>query len=182
MNKLLLVFFFVLSSSVIMAQTDSTTLLAHIDEVTKSWDKLSEDLSTYEGLKMYCKNKTFQNDVLSSLNSIHHYDTVVYNILVKKNRFKKDKEIEQTLKEIKKFEVNYHPSKLRKFLHEECVYRYDIEKEKKDSKNDLGSESYDGQITLLEAELYKYVKHITKLVDHLRKHAHHLHLEKYEDG
>lgn len=165
----------------VIGQNDSSNLLAHIDEVTKKWDEMSEEMSTYEGLQNYCKNKAFKDEVLSTLNSIHHYDTVIYNVLVKKNRYGKSKDVEHALKDIKKFESKYHPSKLIAFLHEECSFRKDIENDKKESKTSFGADSYDGQITILEAELYKYVKHITKLADHIRKHSHHLHLEKYAD-
>jgi len=163
------------------AQTDTTSLLAHVDKVTQNWDKISEELEDYQGLKQYCLSKEFNQEVIVTLNSIHHYDTVIYRTLFKKNRNKKNKEIEHALHDIKKFEKKYTPQNLLSFLKEECSYRWKIEKEKKDTKSDFGAESYDGQITLLEAELYKYVKHITKLVHHIQKHSHHLHLEKYAD-
>jgi len=163
------------------AQSDTSSLLAHIDEVTKNWDDMSEELSTYDGLRMYCRNKSYKEKVLSTLNSIHHYDTVIYNVLVKKQRYKKDKEIDQFLKEIKKFETKFHPTKLISFLHEECSFRKDIEHDKEESKTSFGADSYDGQINILETELYKFVRQITKIVDSIRKHSHHLHLEKYAD-
>lgn len=181
MNKFLSVFILVFAPFLAMSQTDSSSLLAHIDDVTKKWDEMSEDMSTYKGLQLYCRSKSFKDEVLLTLNGIHHYDTVIYNVLVKKHRFDKNKDIEHALKDIKKFESKYHPTKLISFLHEECSFRKDIEKDKKESKTSFGADSYDGQITILEAELYKYVKHITKLVDHIRKHSHHLHLEKYAD-
>ena len=181
MNKILSVFILALMPFLAISQTDSSNLLAHIDEVTKKWDLMSEDMSTYKGLHMYCRNRSFKEEVLSTLNGIHHYDTVIYNVLVKKSRYGKNKDIDHSLKDIKNFENKYHPSKLFSFFHEECTFRKEIEKDKKESKSSFGSDSYDGQITILEAELYKYVKHITKLADHIRKHSHHLHLEKYAD-
>ena len=60
------------------------------------------------------------------------------------------------------------------FLHEECVAQKDIEKNSKELKNDIGSESYDSQVYMLEIELGKFVKHITKRVDKIREHVHHL--------
>ncbi|MEL7148324.1 MAG: hypothetical protein AAFO69_18265, partial [Bacteroidota bacterium] len=163
------------------AQSDSSSLLAHIDEVTDKWNEISEDMSTYRGLQEYCRNPSYKSAVLETLNGIHHYDTVIYNVLVKKNRFSKSKEIQHALKDIKKFETKYSPRNLIEFLHEECRFRRDIEKNKDESKTSFGAESYDGQITILETELQKYVKHVTKLVAHINKHSHHLHLEKYSD-
>ena len=181
MNRILFVLTACLLSFGSFAQTDSTSLLAHIDEVTTKWNEISTDMSKYRGLQEYCRNRNYKAVVLETLNNIHHYDTVIYNVLVKKKRFSDNKEIEHALKDIKKFETKYHPKKLVSFLHEECKFRRDIEKDKKESKSSFGSDSYDGQITILETELGKYVKHVTKLVAHINKHSHHLHLEKYSD-
>ena len=40
----------------------------------------------------------------------------------------------------------------------------------------FGGDSYDGQKYVLEVELGNYVHHITKIVDHIDKHIHHLNL------
>lgn len=163
------------------AQTDSSSLLARVDEVTNQWNEISEDMSYYRGLREYCSNRSYKATVLETLNGIHHYDTVIYNVLAKKHRFSKNKEIEHALKAIKKFETKYHPKKFVEFLHEECRFRHDIEKNKEESKASFGAESYDGQINLLETELQHYTKHITKLLGNINKYSHHLHLERIAD-
>ncbi len=181
MNRAIGIFLIMILPICGFSQTDSTSLLAHIDKVTNDWDNLSKELQNYNGLKKYCVNKSFNKRVVETLNNFHHYDTVIYNTLVKKQRYKKSKEIEHALNDIKKFEKNYSPKSLMSFLKEECSYRREIEKGKKDSKSNFGESSYDGQINLLEAELFKYIKHITKLADRIQKHSHQLHLEKYSD-
>ena len=62
----------------------------------------------------------------------------------------------------------------------ECRERRDVEKEKRDLEANLGQDSYAGQQQLVESTLYRYVHHVTYLVDHIRKHIHHLHLEDSE--
>ncbi|MEL6559714.1 MAG: hypothetical protein AAFQ94_16100 [Bacteroidota bacterium] len=181
MNRILLVTLIVAMPYLAISQNDSSNLLVHIDEVTKKWDELSVDMSTYSGLQKYCKNRVYKEEVIETLNDIHHYDTVIYNVLVKKQRYGKSKDVEHALKDIKKFEAKYHPKKLVSFLHEECSFRRDIEKNKDESKTSFGAESYDGQINILETELSKFVNNIRKLADQIRKHSHHLHLEKYAD-
>ena len=181
MAKRLFLIILCISPFIGFAQKDSSSLLAHIDEVTNKWNDVSDEMSTYRGLQQYCSNRAYKDNILETLNGIHHYDTVIYNVLVKKNRFSKSKDIDHALRDIKKFETKYHPSKFINFLHEECKFRRDIEKNKDESKTSFGSESYDGQIVILETELQKYVKHVTKLVAHINKHSHHLHLEKFAD-
>ncbi|MFY0605242.1 MAG: hypothetical protein JXR10_00915 [Cyclobacteriaceae bacterium] len=156
---------------------ESTSLGATIDELTYKWDTEAENLNSYNGLTEFCVDKEYRTELIGLLNDIHHYDSVLYDRLVKAQRFKKDKEIEKTLKDISKFEDKYSMKKLIHFLHEECNARKDIEKNADESRNDFGANSYSGQIYIVETELNKYIKHITKRVDHLRKHVHHLHIK-----
>ncbi len=55
------------------------------------------------------------------------------------------------------------------FLHEECNARAEIERNAKKTGEDKDGEAY-----ILETELQKYVKHITKRIDGIREHVHHL--------
>ncbi len=160
-----------------MAQ--QSNLVAGLDQATEKWLTISEEIKTYEGLKKYCLNQEFNDNVLNTLNTLHHFDTVIYNVLVKKYRVNKDHEIKKTLDEIKEFESEYNPSKFAHFLNEECGARRHIEHDKKETIHDIGAESYDGQIELLETELYRYVKGITKVAERIKNHSHHLHLERY---
>ncbi|MEQ9303245.1 MAG: hypothetical protein RJQ14_04960 [Marinoscillum sp.] len=148
-----------------------------IDELTYKWDTEAKNLNSYEGLSKFCDDTEYRLEVIGVLHEIHHYDSILYNRLVTASRFNKDKEIEKTLDEITKFEKKYSMKQFIHFLHEECISRNAIEKESKESRNDIGANSYDGQIYIIETELNKYIKHITKRVDHLRKHVHHLHIK-----
>lgn len=158
-------------------ENDSPTLGTAIDDLTFSWDLEADNLNSYDGLSKFCVDVDYRLEVIELLNEIHHYDSVLYDRLVKASRFNHDKEIEKTLKEIAKFEDKYSMKSFIHFLHEECNYRNDIEKNAKEAKNDIGENSYDGQIYIVETELNKYIKHVTKRVDHIREHVHHLHIK-----
>lgn len=153
------------------------TLGQKIDELTYQWDLKSKELNSYEGLSEFCQDQAYRDDFVIMLNDIHHYDSVLYQRLLKAARISDSKEISKAIKDIEKFEDGYSMKKFIHFLHDECIDRNDIEKHAKELKSEIGSESYSGQIYILENELNKYVKHITTRVDHIRKHAHHLHVK-----
>ena len=56
----------------------------------------------------------------------------------------------------------------------ECKAMREIESHSEETANDVGINSYSGQVYLLETELFKYVKHVTARVDKIRLHVHHL--------
>ncbi len=163
-------------------QLSAQNVLASLDETTFSWDLLGSELQTYEGLKKYCNDDKYKQEVLQTLEHLHHYDTIIYNVLVKKYRIHKSREIHKTLEEIKLFETEYSPQKFAKFLAAECKEERFIEHHKKETIHEIGAESYDGQIQILENQLFRYVKHVTKIVDHIKDNAHHLHLESISEG
>jgi hypothetical protein len=156
----------------LLAQKES--VVDKIDMLTSNWDMESKTLNNYDGLTKFCVEADYRNQIIGLLKEIHHYDSVVYERLVQASRKSDDKEIKSTLKEIKDFEGKYSMKAFIHFLHEDCNARADIEKHSKELRSDLGSESYSGQIYLVEVELNKYIKHITSRMDHIRKHVDHL--------
>ena len=145
-----------------------------IDKLTYAWDLEADKLSSYDGLANLCADQNYRKEIFDLLKEIHHYDTVLYDVLLKLSHRSKDKEINKTLKEIKKFEEDYDMQSFIHYMREECVTLLEIEKNAEDTRNDVGYSSYSSQVYLLETELVRYVKHITKRVDKIRDHVHHL--------
>lgn len=145
-----------------------------IDQITYDWDLEADKLSSYEGLQNLCADENYRIRIFKLLEDIHHYDTVLYGVLVKLSKKSKDREIDKTLKDIKKFEEEYDTKSFVHFMNEECKAMVEIEKSAEATRNEVGANSYSGQIYLLETELYKYVKHVTDRVDKIRQHVHHL--------
>ena len=167
-----LVFFGLLGT--VLAQDES--LGQKIDELTYAWDSKSPDLMEYENLSKFCLSDEYRTDFITLLQDLHHYDSVLLERLSKAARFSHDREIEKTLREIETFESEYSIRDFIHFLREECDRRKSIEHEADDLKKDIGTNSYDGQIYLIETELHNFIKNTTKRVDHIRKHVHHLHI------
>lgn len=151
-----------------------------IDELTYKWDLEADKLSSYNGLISLCEDKAYRTEIFDLLKQIHHYDTVLYNVLLglaeKKHH---DKEVDKTIKDIKKFEEEYDLHAFIEFMREECKAMQEIEKKADDTRNEVGLTSYSSQTYMLETELYKYVMHVTAKVDKIRKHVHHLSHKKH---
>ncbi|HCX21626.1 MAG: hypothetical protein CMB80_34550 [Flammeovirgaceae bacterium] len=166
------------SSILGLAQSNESASIGEaIDNLTSKWDSEAKSLRTYDGLIKFCDDQEYRFGLIEMLNEVHHYDSVLYDRLTKAQRYNHSKEIEKTLKDISKFEKDYSMKDLIHFLHSECVEKNKIEKNAAELRNDIGENSYDGQVYLIEVELNKYIKHITKRVDIIRDHVHHLHLE-----
>ena len=157
----------------VFAQEDGR-LDEKIDELTYRWDLEADKLSSYDGLTNLCADEAYRSEIFQLLKDIHHYDTVLYEVLTDLSRKSKDKEISKTLKDIKKFEEEYDTKSFIHFMNEECKAMIVIEKEAEDTRNEVGYTSYSSQTYLLETELFKYVKHVTTRVDKIRQHVHHL--------
>lgn len=173
MKRILIGSFLFFSSLGLFAQ-EQERLDDKIDEITYDWDLEADKLSSYEGLQELCFDEEYRKKILKLLDDIHHYDTVLYNVLTKLSRTNDDKEIKKTLKDIKKFETEYDSKSFIHFMNGECKAMNEIEKNSEETANDVGINSYSGQVYLLETELFKYVKHVTARVDKIRLHVHHL--------
>jgi len=146
------------------------------DILDVEWHVLARDLDNYEGFSIYCTNLDFQSKVLNNLHSIHHYDSLIILKLNDPAYTMSEHERIATLKEISKFEKKYSARNFIKTLRRECKERKEIEKEHQHERGGFGQDTYDGQKYILEVELGNYVHHITKMVDHIDKHIHHLNL------
>ena len=160
-----------------ITQDSVSSLTDKFDELSYRWDQISETLEEYEGLSYYCQNDDFRNEVVDVLKNIHHYDTLIYNRLVELSYYDTDKEIKKTIKQIEEFESEYD---IKAFVHHlsiECKERREVEREKKNTLGNIGAESYSGQALNVQNATQRYMKHVTYLVDHIRKHIHHLHID-----
>ncbi|MEO9868854.1 hypothetical protein [Ekhidna sp.] len=168
------IFLSILLFTVYIAYPQEERLDEKIDKITYDWDLEADKLSTYEGLQFLCTDTDYRSKILTLLDDIHHYDTVLYGVLLKISKTSDDKEVKKTLKDIKKFEDEYNTQSFVHFMNEECQVQREIERNSEETANDVGINSYSGQVYLLETELYKYVKHVTARVDKIRIHVHHL--------
>lgn len=170
LKTLLLLLFFVSFSS--FAQENESEIVKAIDDLTLRWDSEAEKLQTYEGLASFCAHSTYRNMITEMLDEIHHYDTLLYGIVTRKFKKDKDKEAKATLDDIETLEVDYTTKSFRIFIRKECQTYNDIER-------NLGAEKgeeYEEEVGALEVELSKYVIEITKQIDLIDEHVHHLHL------
>lgn len=170
MRQTLFVFgLFTLSFSALAQYENVETKL---EELITKWDLEAESLSSYEGLTQFCMDKNYITEIIRTLKDIHHYDSVLYQKIAEKEKVEGSREMKKTLEDIIKFENGYTIKDFLIFLKEECVARSTIEKNAKQTGEDKDGEAY-----VLETELVRYVKHITKRVHVIRRHIHHLQIK-----
>ena len=153
------------------SRDESKDIVAHIDELNKIWAAETENLETYEGLERYCQEKSYRDNVVATLEHIHHYDSVLYEIVTRKYDTNEDKEAKATLEDIKLLEVKYATLSFLKFLRKECGGYNFIESNL--TSPDYKKE-YKKEVKRLEKAQKKYVKAITKQINVIDEHVHHL--------
>jgi len=173
-SKIVVQILFILLTATLFAQEEAVRLDDKVDELTYRWDLEADKLSSYEGLTNLCSDEEYRLEIFQLLRDIHHYDTILLNVLTDLSKRNHNKEISRTLRDIKKFEREYDMKKFIHFMSEECKAMLAIEKDAEDTRNEVGYTSYSSQVYMLETELYKYVKHVTDRVDKIRQHVHHL--------
>ncbi len=149
---------------------DQENIVEIIDDLTSQWEESATLLDSYDGLEDYCRNKVFRNEMKDLLNKIHHYDTVLYNIVIEKYNTDKNKEAKATIDDINTVEVEYTTLSFLKFLRTECGKFNDIEK----NYGKAGGEIYEQEVEALEEELDKYIVNITRRIEIIDEHVHHL--------
>ena len=145
--------------------------------LTEQWLFVSEDLSHYYGLSAFCTNGEYREFAIEILELLHHYDSVVLDIL--KNPTSdidiSSKEYRKTMDDIASFEGDYDVKSFISFLRESCITRNDLERNKEDLKREVGMYSYDGQVMMLETDLRKFMKKIDKRIVSINEHIHKIH-------
>ncbi len=152
-----------------LAQTDSEVAKT-IDDLRYAWDEEAIKLESYEGLGNFCGESTYRKKIINMLDEIHHYDTLLYGIVTRKFNTTQDAEAKATIEDIETLEVDYTTLAFKRFVHKECNTYNEIE-------NNLGAakgKEYEKEVKALEEELIKYVDAITKRIDIIDEHVHHL--------
>jgi hypothetical protein len=152
------------------AKAQDAEIVGIIDELYIRWTGETMKLQSYQGLQDYCKNKSYRDMTTRLLDEIHHYDSVLYNIVSEKYKNSEDPEAKATLDDIEILEKDYMTSNFRNFLRQECTTMNNIE----NNIATLEEGEYEREVSKLEAELVKYVTAVTKQVEIVDEHVHHL--------
>lgn len=162
--------FILLFTAVLMksfAQKSDGDIVEIIDDLTTQWDEEADELETYEGLQRYCRDRAYRDNTILLLNTIHHYDSTLYKAVTDKYAKNKDKEAKATLDDIEKLELDYATKRFLTFLRSECMSF-------NDNENNKNIDGYEEMVEEIEAEMVGYVDAITKQIDVVDEHVHHL--------
>ena len=141
-----------------------------VDDLRFRWYEHALKLKTYEGLIDYCRVKEFREMTVNMLDEIHHYDSSLYTIVQTKYDYSQDKEAAATLEDIETLEEAYKTRSFQKFLRNECMQRNEIARNAGRAGEDRNSKV----VLDLEAELAAYVAEVTRQIDVVDDHIHHL--------
>lgn len=138
-------------------------------ELFQKWESVAEEIATYTGLRKYCYNADFQQDVDHVLLQIHRYDSLLYSVISEQSGSLTNRKVEKALKNIEDFEERYKAYHLASHLNEECASQQAMERNYRKTKHNTGIHSYDNQVIVTEAYLRKYVKNISRLMRYIDK-------------
>ena len=137
-------------------------------------------LKTYQGVANYCLQKEYRNSINETLKIIHHYDSMILSKLEDPEAYSSWnlKEEKKAVKDLYEMEAEFSAKNFIVHMTDTCKFRKDIEKGSKEVSAELGIDSQDGQVIILESELRRYLSKIDKLILHIDDHLHILHIDK----
>ncbi len=148
-------------------------LVKVIDDLRYNWDEAAISLKDYQGIQHFCSDSTKKVQTIQLLDEIHHWDTTLYRIVQEKYDLNQDKEAKATLKDIETLETDFTTEKFKNFIQEECdqikVIRNDFDA--------LTIKQYEKNIRKFEKELINYINIVTRRIDLIDEHVHHLRLD-----
>lgn len=178
MRRLTICFCFCWMAGFGLAQSN-TLLEDEYDLIVEDWLDRSEQLRQYEGIGEYCTNARYRQSVNFSLETMHHYDSIIMiklrdpDIVISTDA----KEQKKTLKDVYKLEAEYGMKGFIDHMRSSCEFRNDLERNVERYKNGMGADSYSAQILLLETDNQRYLNHIDKLALKIGQHLHVLHMD-----
>lgn len=171
---------FLLTSAAFSQSAIELPIEEQFDVVMDNWLERSELLKTYAGVNEYCQNPQFRKSVDRLLKEIHTYDSLIMQKMEDPTAYFSwdSKEEKKTLKDVHELEEEYGLEAFVNHMREICTFRNDIEKDAENLRKQVGIESYDGQVLLIETDMEKYLKKIDKLVVRVDEHLHVLHIDQ----
>lgn len=161
----------------VTVHAQATNIEEEYDLLTAKWLEHSGKMKTYGGLAEFCTEASFRGETVQVLELIHHYDSLLLDILFDPSLdlSVSAKEYKHALRDIQGFEREYGVKQFITFLKGSCNTRNELERNKETLMKESGMYSYDGQILVLETELRKYLKVIDKKVLAIDDHVHLIH-------
>lgn len=147
--------------------------------LTDKWLEISDEIKEYKGLIKYCNDPNYQQNSINVLESLHHYNAVVFEILNDSttDKYSGQKAFKNTLKDIDKFESSHKSKKFISFMDDNCDYIQELETNKMKLLKQSQMYSFDGRIFVLETMLYRFMKRIDKKVVSIDDNIHMIHPE-----
>ena len=169
MSKEIIVFASICCLSFNLMAQDEDELLMKVDDLRYRWDDEALNLETFVGMENFCHVKKYKKEVTLLLNSIHHFDTLLFGIVTEKFNQTADLQAQEALKDILLVESEYTTLNFLEFLELECSKVVKIEKIQAKKTKEI-----DAKTAALEKELIRYIDSVTERIDLIDENVHHL--------
>jgi len=169
MKRITLIIACVCCFSILVFAQDEDQILIEVDDLRYQWDDEALNLESFEGMEKYCYEKKYRAEITDLLNTVHYYDTLLYNIVTEKHDQEVDLQAKEALMDILTVESEYTTPSFVQFLSDECKKVNIIEKHLRKIGNHTDSE-----IERLEKELVRYIDAVTERIDLIDENVHHL--------
>ena len=146
-------------------------LEARVIALAGHWEKEMALLTQYHGLASFCQSADHREGVFGLLDDIHNYHGLLYQELLETTHHHSARTIRRILKHLDKLEANYNIQSFNAFFGERCEAQRVLETMARQYKSGFGMHSYDGKIHVLEIEMHRYLKTLTKRISKVKKHV-----------
>ena len=174
LNSVIFVLFFSFES----LSADPFATERTIIRLSQDWHKEMMIVAEYEGLKSFCSNDLQRQIISSLLDEIHYYHDVLEADLQSTTYNHSGRTIRRLLKEIDKFNAEYHPEDFADFFREQCWLRSRTEKNAKRYNTGFGTHSYGGMVYSQEVVADWYLKRLSKKIGRIQKHVEHFYIQR----
>ncbi|MEQ6121441.1 hypothetical protein [Reichenbachiella sp. MALMAid0571] len=149
------------------------------EHLASRWLEISDEIKVYQGLGKFCNDPGYQQNSINILESLHHYNAVVFDILndPETDKYQDQKVFKNTIRDIEKFEETHETEKFIDFMDDNCTYLNELETNKANLLKQSQMYSFDGRIFILETLLYRFMRRIDKKVVSIDNNIHLIHPE-----
>jgi len=146
-------------------------LEARVIALAGHWEREMALLTQYHGLASFCESADHREGVYGLLDEIHNYHGLLYQELLETTHHHSARTIRRILKHLVKLEEDYSIQNFNAFFGERCKAQTELEAMARQYKSGFGMHSYDGKIHVLEIEMHRYLKTLTKRISKVKKHV-----------
>lgn len=154
------------------------TLEMRILRVSAQWKDEMHKLTEYHGLRSFCEEANYRNEVFALLHEIHAYHDELERVLKDPISAHSNRVARRLIRHLDHLEKHYNVHAFKLFFREQCGLQKKIEDKAKHYSAGFGVHSYGGKIYAQEVDMYRYINKLTRKISRIRRHVAHFYRRK----